>query len=283
MFGAKTWLLVLALAFGLVAAAVRLTARPLQRALEQEKSARLELAQYTASLLLRLNARKWIDTASQVAADAVLIESLEQATDGPADLGRVHRTAQDRIKYFNDKMKVDLVMATDARGRVIARAGLDESVYEDGVEGYPIVADALRGYRGDDTWSQGGKLYRVAASPVSRGDRHVGALIIAQEAASELAQSMKRALAVDVAFLLRGRVLAATEQTPLLAQLPLLVDQHADKMATNGRSTPLLVDQGGERFLVILAPFTGDAAKHKATYALIVPLATATAAPTSMP
>jgi hypothetical protein len=178
---------------------------------------------------------------------------------------------QERLKYFNDKMKVDLVMATDAHGRVIARAGLDESVYKDGVEGYPLVADALRGYRGDDTWSQGGKLYRVAASPVIRADRYVGALVVGQEAAGELAQSMKRVLDVDVAFLLRGRVLAASAQMPLLGQLPLLVDQHYDEMMTSGRSMPLAIDQGGESYLVVIAPFVGEAAEHKAAYALVVP------------
>ena len=98
----------------------------MQRDLERETGARLERAQHSASLLLKVNARKWIDTAAQVATDAVLVEALEQATKGPADLGLVHKTVQERLRYFNDKMKVDLVWATDARGRVIARAGLDE-------------------------------------------------------------------------------------------------------------------------------------------------------------
>jgi Double sensory domain of two-component sensor kinase len=271
MFWSKTWFFLIALVGALAVAVALLATRPLQRDLEHETGARLERAQHSASLLLKVNARKWIDTAAQVATDAVLVEALDQATKGPADLGLVHRTVQERLKYFNDKMKVDLVMATDAHGRVIARAGLDDSVYKDGVEGFPLVADALRGYRGDDTWSQGGKLYRVAASPVIRADRYVGALVVGQEAAGELAQSMKRVLDVDVAFLLRGRVLAASAQMPLLGQLPLLVDQHFDEMMASGRSMPLAVDQGGESYLVVLAPFVGEAAEHKAAYALVVP------------
>ncbi len=271
MFWSKTWFFLIALVGALAVAVALLATRPLQRDLERETGARLERAQHSASLLLKVNARKWIDTAAQVATDAVLVEALDQATKGPADLGLVHRTVQERLKYFNDKMKVDLVMATDAHGRVIARAGLDDSVYKDGVEGFPLVADALRGYRGDDTWSQGGKLYRVAASPVIRADRYVGALVVGQEAAGELAQSMKRVLDVDVAFLLRGRVLAASAQMPLLGQLPLLVDQHYDEMMASGRSMPLAVDQGGESYLVVIAPFVGEAAEHKAAYALVVP------------
>jgi hypothetical protein len=270
MFWSKTWWLLVALVGALAMTVAILSARPLQRDLQRETGMRLERAQHSASLLLKVNARKWIDMAAQVSTDAVLVEALEQATKGPADLGLVHKTVQERLRYFNDKLKVDLVMATDARGRVIARVGLDEPIYKDGVEGFPLVADALRGLRGDDTWSLGGKLYRMAASPVIEGDHYAGALVVGQEVAGELAQSMKRVLDVDVAFLLRGRVLAASAQLPLLGQLPLLVDQHFEEMATNGRSAPLLVDQGSDGYIVVLAPFAGEAEPHKAAYALMV-------------
>jgi hypothetical protein len=273
MFWSKTWFLLVTFAGALSVAVAVLAARPLQRDMQHETGARLEEAQHSASLLLKVNARKWIDTAAQVATDAVLVEALEQATKGPADLGLVHKTVQERLRYFNDKMKVDLVMATDAHGRVIARAGLDENVYKDGVEGFPLVADALRGLRGDDTWSLSGKLYRVAASPVIARDRYAGALVVGQEVAGELAQSMKRVLDVDVAFLLRGRVLASSAQLSVLSQLPMVVEQHAEELAQNGRSAPIAVDEGGEPFLMVVAPFTGEAEEHKAAYALIVPRA----------
>jgi hypothetical protein len=149
MFWSKSWFFLVALAGALAATLALLAPRPLQRDLEQQTGARLERAQHAASLLLKVNARKWIDMAAQVATDAVLIEALEQATKGPADLGLVHKTVQERLRYFNEKLKVDLLMATDGHGRVIARAGLDEAVYRDGVEGFPLVADALRGYRGE--------------------------------------------------------------------------------------------------------------------------------------
>jgi hypothetical protein len=116
-----------------------------------------------------------------------------------------------------------------------------------------------------------GKLYRVAASPVIARDHYAGSLVVGQEVAGELAQSMKRVLDVDVAFLLRGRVLAASAQLPMLGQLPLVVDQHFEEMAANGRSAPVTVDQGGDGYLVVAAPFVGEAEDHKAAYALIVP------------
>src|SRR5437588_3541865 len=197
MVWSRLWLFLISLGCALATTLALLAPRPIQRDLERETGARLERAQHSASLLLKVNARKWMDTAAQVATDAVLVEALEQATRGPADLGLVHKTVQERLRYFNDKMKVDLVVACDAKGRVIARAGLDEGVYKDSVEGFPLVSDALRGYRGDDTWSLDGKLYRVAASPVIARERYAGALVVGQEVGGELAQSMRQVLGVD--------------------------------------------------------------------------------------
>jgi hypothetical protein len=271
MLWSKIWFSLVAAAGALAVALAFLAPQPIVRDLEGEMGARLERAQHSASLLLRLNARKWIDSAAQVATDAVLVESLEQATKGAADLGLVHKTVQERLHYFSERMKVDLVVATDARGRVIARAGIDEAIYKDGVEGFPLVADALRGLRGDDTWSLGGKLYRVAASPVIVRDRYAGALIVGQEVGSELAQSMKGVLQVDVAFLLRGRVLAASAPLSILSRMPVLVDQHAAELAEGGRSAALRITEGQDGYLVVLAPFTGEAAEHRAAYALISP------------
>ncbi len=271
MFWSKLWLLLVTLVAGLAVAVLILLPTVMTRDLEHETGARLERAQHAASLLLKVNARKWMDTSAQVATDPVLVEALEQATRGPADLALVHKTVQDRLRTFNDKIKVDLLTATDAKGRVIARVGVDETVYKDGIEGYPLVADALRGLRGDDTWSQDGKLYRVAASPVIARDRYVGSLVLGQEVGGQLAQSMKQVLDIDVAFLLRGRVLAASSQLGALGRLPGLVDQQAPELARAGRSAPLTVDGGDRQYLVVLAPFVGEAAGHKAAYALLVP------------
>jgi hypothetical protein len=273
MFWSKLWLFLVTLVAGLAVAVALLAPRPLERDLEREAGARLERAQHAASLLLKVNARKWMDTAAQVANDAVLVESLEQASSqrGPADLTLVHRTVQERLRYFNDKMRVDLVLATDVHGRVIARAGLDEGEYKDGVEGFPLVGDALRGLRGDDTWSLGGKLYRVAASPVIARDKYVGALVVGQEVGNELAQSMKQVLETDVAFLLRGRVLAASAQTPVMARLPLLYDAQATEVQRSGHTPPLSIDAEGKRYIVVMAPFVGEASGHKAAFALLAP------------
>ena len=129
-------------------------------------------------------------------------------------------------------------------------------MYSDGVEGFPLVADALRGLRGDDTWSLGGKLYRVAASPVIAHDRYAGALIVGQEVGGELAQSMKQVLDVEVAFLLRGRVLASSSQLPVLTQLP-MVRRSARRASWRAPATRCRSRRRpAQAFLVVLAPFS---------------------------
>jgi hypothetical protein len=213
-----------------------------------------------------------MDTATQVASDAVLTESLEQATRGPADLNLVHKTVTERLRDFNERMHADLVLATDGKGRVVARSGLEEEVYRDEVDGVPLVADGLRGLRGDDTWILGGRLYRVAASPVVTHDRCVGVVVIGREVNAELARTMKRVLGVEVVFLLRGRVLASSNPTlASLQALPALVHTHAAELGPGGHPllTSLEIDGDREGPLVVLSPMAGDAAEQGALYALV--------------
>jgi len=140
----RLWLFLVTLIAGIAAAVAMLAPREVADDLDTEMNTRLERTHHAASLLLRVNARKWIDTSAQVASDAVLVESLDQATRGPADLTLVHKTVQDRLKYFNERMKVDLVIATDARGRVIARVGL-VALFAGALAVTPLLASGVVG------------------------------------------------------------------------------------------------------------------------------------------
>jgi hypothetical protein len=261
----RLWIALLAVAMAAAAATAMLLPRPIAADREREAGVRLERAQQAAALFLRVNARNWMDSAAHVAGDAVLMESLDQATRGPADLGLVHRTVQERLRTFRESTKVDLLIAADGHGRVIARAGMDEGVYKDGVEGFPLVADALRGLRGDDTWSLGGKLFRVVASPVVAHEHYAGAIMMAQEVGSALAQSMKQLFGVEVAFLLRGRVLASSSALPVVGQLPMVLQQ-----ATAAGVSLQSAEAEGERYLIAVSPFVGEAAGHQAAYVLLL-------------
>jgi hypothetical protein len=278
----KLWLIVLSVACGAALVAALLAPEPLKAQVEQETGARLARAQNAASLLLKVNARQWMDSAAQMARDAVLVEALDQASrdkvDKGSDLTLVHKTVQERLHTFSNNTRIDIALATDVHGRVVARAVLDEGVYRDGVEGFPVVADALRGRLGDDTWSLAGKLYRVVAAPVIKSNEHyAGALVIGQEVGPGLAQSMRKMLDVDVAFLLRGRVLASSLELSSLPQLTRLYDAQKGDLEQTDHIGPLPVGgdeaEGGRgpSYLVVLAPFVGEASQHGAAYALLAP------------
>jgi hypothetical protein len=270
MLWSRIWLVVLSVVAAVATAAALLAPRPLGDELDQETARRLERAQQATSLFLKVNARQWMDTVAHDATDAVLVNALAEATKGPADLGILHKTVQERLRVFAEKAKVDVVLAVDAKGRVIARAGLEDGVYKDFVDGLPLVGDALRGLRGDDTWSLDGKLYRVAASPVIAPNKYVGALVMGQEVGPPLAQSLAHMMGVEVAFLLRGRVIASSVPLPVAQQLPLSANEHAALLLKEGRSPPLTLGAGEGRFLAVLAPFAGEAAGHQAMYAVLV-------------
>ena len=278
MFWSKTWFLLVALV-GALAVAVALSGGAAARSATSSRrpGARLERAQHSASLLLKVNARKWIDTAAQVATDAVLVESLEQATKGP---GRSRPRAQDgsgaaALLQRQDEGGPGLGdgrARTGDRARRPRRAGLQgrrSRAFRSSPTRCAAIAATTPG-------RSSGKLYRVAASPVIARDHYAGSLVVGQEVAGELAQSMKRVLNVDVAFLLRGRVLAPRRSCRCWRSCRSSSTSTSTEMAAQrahrSRST---IEQGGEGFLVVAAPFAGEAEDHKAAYALIVPTAAA--------
>lgn len=248
---------------------------PATRELAQSEAQRLDRAQHSAELWLKMNARLLIDTAAKVADDAVIVENLEALRGGRSDAD-VHKNVQERLRYFNMKLKATQVLAVDLDGRVIARLvedGGDEREWRDSVAGVPLIAAALRGYRADDTWIRDGKMYRVAATPVfarSR-DRYVGALVLSQAIAEGLANEFKQSLDADVAFLARGKVVASSLSTPALNDIPKLLERRGDEMRRSGRTPALELAAGDRRLLTVIAPLRGEAAEHGAAYAILAP------------
>ncbi len=251
------WLVILGLATTLALGLALLAPRPLSDALDQEIGERLHVAAQSATLLLKLSARQWIDTSQRDATDAVLLEAVSEANRGPADLGILHKTVQERLRAFASKAGADLALATDARGRVLGRVGVDEATYKDAIDGLPIVAAALRGLRSDDTYVTDGRLYRLVASPVvSGGGKYIGVLVLGQEIGAQLAQSLHERLDVQAAFLLRGRVMGSSTGWPALVTEPVGVLATAERAhLTAGPTAPMRV---GTRHLAVLTALPGQ-------------------------
>ncbi len=269
-----TAFLVTLAALGAVSLAV-LELRPGARALDASERARLDGAQHAAELLLKLNAREWIDAAARLAGDATLMEQLDGVAQKRVGEAEAHKTLLERLRFFNMKLKATQVIALDLEGRVIARLSEDaasEREYRDSLAGVPLVAAALRGYRADDVWSRDGKLYRVAASPIfarSR-DRTVGALVLGQEIGDALAAELKQSLDVDVAFMVRGKVIATSATSPGLGDFPKALDRRGDEVRRQGRSVATEIKEGEGSLFAVFALFRGEAAAHDAAYALFI-------------
>ncbi len=210
----KLWLFLVTLCGGLLVLALLVLLPELQRVRREDQAAGMQLAQRTASLLLAEQAQRLVAAATQLASDAVLSTSLEEMGRGQAELTILHSTAQLELQRLSrDKaLGAAFLLATDARGRVLARVGQDEAVYRDALDGWPLVSDALRGYRLDDLWLWQGTLYRVAAAPVvaPARDRYVGAVLVAQVVGNELAQALARLSGLEAVFLCAGQVVGAS-------------------------------------------------------------------------
>ena len=215
MFLSKIWFILIALVSAVAVTFALVAPSPAVRKLEALEGQRLDRAQYAAEEMFKVDAHKWIDRVSKLGRDAILSESLDAASRGSGEYTVIHRTIQDRFRTLIPDLAsggIDEIVALDNKGRVIARVGGDnEKEYGDYIGGVEVVADALRGYLSDDVWGVGGRLERVAGAPVlSKGkDRIVGAIYVGAETGPGLVERLKKNLDVDVALLLRGKVIAS--------------------------------------------------------------------------
>src|SRR5580692_2945273 len=275
MFLSKIWFILIALVSAVAVTFALVAPSPAVRKLEALEGQRLDRAQYAAEEMFKVDAHKWIDRVSKLGRDAIISESLDAASRGSGEYTVIHRTIQDRFRTLIPDLAsggIEEIVALDNKGRVIARVGGDdEKEYGDYIGGVEVVADALRGYLSDDVWGVGGKLERVAGAPVlSKGkDRIVGALYVGAETGPGLVERLKKNLDVDVALLLRGKVIASSRPAGELDALPELVTQHSAEITELKRTPALPLTVGQDKLLAVAAPFPGQAGEQQAYYALL--------------
>ena len=275
MFLSKIWFILIALVSAVAGTFALVAPRPAVQKLAVLEGQRLDRAQYAAEQMFKVDAHKWIDRVSKLGRDAILSESLDAASRGSGEYTVIHRTIQDRFRTLIPDLAtggIDEIVALDNKGRVIARVGgNNEKEYGDYIGGVEVVADALRGYLSDDVWGVGGKLERVAGAPVlSKGkDRIVGAIYVGAETGPGLVERLKKNLDVDVALLLRGKVIASSRPAGELDALPEMVTQHVSEIAELKRTPALPLTVGQDKLLAVAAPFPGQAGEQQAYYALL--------------
>ena len=274
MFFSKIWFILIALVSAVAATLMIIAPHPFEQKLRAAEGQRLDRAQYAAEQMFKVDAHKWMDHVSKLGRDAIISESLDAASRGSGEYNVIHRTIQDRFRTLIPDLSsggIDMLVAIDNKGRVVARVGDNDKEYGDNIMGAEIVGDAMRGYISDDVWGVGGKLQRVAAAPVfsKTKDKIVGAVYVAAETGSALVERLKKNLEVDVALLLRGKVVASSRGPGELDALPELVSQHTAEMETAKRTQALPVTAGKDELLAVAAPFPGQAGEQQAYYALV--------------
>ncbi|MDF3068276.1 MAG: uncharacterized protein K0R38_3877 [Polyangiaceae bacterium] len=121
----------------------------------------------------------------------------------------------------------DAVFAVDQHGRVVAHLGYEQASGNKDFElgGYPVVADALRGYIRDDTLVLD-RIYRVVARPVEADTSQLpaGAIVGARILDDRFARELSSRTGAAIAFYTAGaRVSSGAPETFNSAQLDQIV------------------------------------------------------------
>jgi hypothetical protein len=139
----------------------------------------------------------------------------------------------------------DAVFAVDQHGRVVAHLGYEQASGNADFElgGYPVVADALRGYIRDDTLVLD-RIYRVVARPVELDTSQLpaGAIVGARILDDRYARELSSRTGAAIAFYTAGaRVSSGAPESFNSAQLDQIVSDFAslesdEEYQTKGRS-----------------------------------------------
>jgi hypothetical protein len=274
MFLSKIWFIIVALVAGVALTFALIAPRPAVQKLGVLEGQRLDRAQYAAEQMFKVDAHKWIDRVSKLGRDAIIADSLDAASRGSGEWTVVHKTLQDRFRALIPDLAtggIATLAAMDAKGRVVARVGDNDKEYGDYIGGAELIADALRGYMSDDVWGTGGQLVRVAAAPVlsKNHDRIVGAIYVGAETGPALVERLKKNLDVDVALLLRGKVIASSREASSLMMLPEAIEKHAADIEKVKRTPAIPLQAGSDSLLAVAAPFPGQAGQQQAYYVLL--------------
>lgn len=201
VFWSKIWIFLLALAAAAALTVSLALPRSAHKSRVEDERQRLVVACEVVNRLMEVKAKNDVELVGAFARHADLVAALakvdpaaaiEAAKSPGKEVADAANALMDAIDAKDDAgntipgAKPALAIVTDARGRVVARVGVDPGVVGDVVAGRYLVDDALAGYLRDDVWYEAGTnaVFLVAASPVvsrskgPEGDRIIGAAVL---------------------------------------------------------------------------------------------------------
>ena len=208
----RFWYVLVGLFLGLSIFVLSLATSMYNRAGARAMAEALSSDSQVVAWYLRDDARQRSGRLIQFGVDPDIAKYLQKSSDSEA---KVPEDAKDKLLSALKKVNAsipkedqfDAVFAVDQAGRVVAYLGYDQASGMSDFElgGYPVVADALRGYVRDDTLILD-RIYRVVARPVEYdvGSLPAGAIIGARIMDDRFARELSSRTGAAIAFYANG-------------------------------------------------------------------------------
>ena len=208
----RFWYVLLGLFLGLSVFVLSIATSMYNRAGARAMGEALSSDSQVVAWYLRDDARQRSGRLIQFGVDPDIAKYLQKSSDSEA---KVPEEAKDKLLSALKKVNAsipkdeqfDAVFAVDQAGRVVAYLGYEQASGMSDFElgGYPVVADALRGYVRDDTLILD-RIYRVVARPVEydMGSLPAGAIIGARIVDDRFARELSSRTGAAIAFYANG-------------------------------------------------------------------------------
>lgn len=213
MLATRFWIVFVALLLGAATFVLFLATSMYNRAGTRVLAESLSSDSQVVSWYLKDDARQRSARLIEFALAPDVGRNLQRASDSE---NKVPADARDKLLSALKKVNAqipreaafDAVFAVDQHGRVVAHLGYEQATGMDDFElgGYPVVADALRGYVRDDTLVLD-RVYRVVARPVEfdLGQPPAGAIIGARIVDDRFARELSARTGAALAFYSKGQ------------------------------------------------------------------------------
>ncbi len=208
----RFWYVLLGLFLGLSVFLLSIATSMYNRAGARAMGEALSSDSQVVAWYLRDDARQRSGRLIQFGVDPDIAKYLQKSSDSEA---KVPEDAREKLLSALKKVNAaipkdeqfDAVFAVDQAGRVVARLGYEQAsgLADFELGGYPVVADALRGYVRDDTLILD-RIYRVVARPVEfdMGSLPAGAIIGARIVDDRFARELSSRTGAAIAFYANG-------------------------------------------------------------------------------
>ena len=185
------------------------------------------------------------------------------------------------LRDFQRDADTPIFEVTDETGALLGRA-LQPATGTTDISGAPFVRSAIAGRAGQGYIVEKGRVYRVAAVPVTAGGPIIGVLCLGGLVGNETAEQLKTAIGCDVAFTVSDEIQATTLAPSPLRKILAQRSSERSLAGTQPRKTKNgappapdafdVIGIAGERFVAVRRALPGPSIGGELAYLLIRPV-----------